>query len=433
MNWENAFGRLKKARKTATEMQPVVAPQPEPAPQIQAQPQAQVAPRAINLFDRFIGLEWKAVGEWLRGHDVVAMYIITPLIPILATKGALLKNSIGILAIVGWYLLGAFFAINAEADKGFARRQLYAMTAGSIATLIIWVIWGGIANEFPEFRVLGSWWGVLILVIIGASVYGGIAASNGGVMYTSAEEARRDRRRRRRELAEETHQGKLLETWTNWFTLSLQSASHAPKGAKIATYDKVRDASEPPTRTDRREPAKPLGERLQPVLPLLKWVVIGTVILGSIALLTGVLRGGISTALTKPSTNGVTQGQSGAQATLEATNETGVQIGTIGPDGKCRFKVEGTINFGTSESNGPLGSSWHSGAKYGDATLRPDLPTGCVLIQVNGGPLTGLAELPQTNGLYEVSGTPGQAVNARINESPGNSGNNSGTFSFFAG
>lgn len=114
---------------------------------------------------------------------------------------------------------------------------------------------------------------------------------------------------------------------------------------------------------------------------------------------------------------------------LDATNEGGITMGQIGQDGKFRFKVGGSVNFGTSESNGPMGSSWHTGAKYGDQTRRPDLPTGCILLQVGQGRTTGLAELTQTsNGLYEISGIPGENVTALLNESAGNYANNTGGF-----
>lgn len=104
-----------------------------------------------------------------------------------------------------------------------------------------------------------------------------------------------------------------------------------------------------------------------------------------------------------------------------------VLVGTVGNDGFFRFTANGSINFGTDESNGPEGSSWHTGAEYGDKTIRRDVPTGALLIQVGDSKPRALSELAGS-GSYELKGNPGQSVYALINESPGNFSDNTGSF-----
>lgn len=117
------------------------------------------------------------------------------------------------------------------------------------------------------------------------------------------------------------------------------------------------------------------------------------------------------------------------EATLLATSSSPVRIGTINQSGNFKFRVDGSVNIGTGESFGPFGSSWHTGKEYGDKTPRPDLPSGCLLVRTNEGNSQGLVELEQADGAYLLTGQPGEAVWATLNET--NYADNQGSFGFF--
>lgn len=160
--------------------------------------------------------------------------------------------------------------------------------------------------------------------------------------------------------------------------------------------------------------------KITDILPegVLRTLIAGAVILAIFAM-----------ALSAIGSSGIGSANASVRGIPIPANSSGkVPVGTVGQDGCFRFTANGNINFGTDESNGPGGSSWHTGSEYGDKTIRQDIPTGALLIQVGDSDPRALSELAGPSGTYEVKGTPGQSVYALINESPGNFSDNTGSF-----
>lgn len=111
---------------------------------------------------------------------------------------------------------------------------------------------------------------------------------------------------------------------------------------------------------------------------------------------------------------------------LNATAESGVEIGPIGPSGTLLIKASGIIRYMKGITTGPEGDPTHD---YTFVPIRPDVNVGALLVRVGeDGPWIVYTELPVREGMRAIIGTPGASVRAVVNDAPGLYEDNAGTF-----
>lgn len=109
---------------------------------------------------------------------------------------------------------------------------------------------------------------------------------------------------------------------------------------------------------------------------------------------------------------------------LNASAESGVDIGVIGPKGTLLVKASGTIRYWKSGTCGPEGDATHD---YTFTPIRPDVNVGALMLRVgSAGPYVPYMSLSLTNGMRTVSGTPGEHVRAVVNDAAGLYSDNTG-------
>jgi len=396
-----------------------------------------------------LGPAWRATKKWVCiTNDVVLLYLIDLQ---LLFVGTMVLGASGKALFALWILCGVGVRLT-RIHKATARGlfKAAAIVQGIMAGVgIVFASMMGGFGEVASFTssTTGQW---VSLVLIAVTY--GIFAKAMTPAWRPEELKKLEADRRKQEKTEEHHQGKLFEMQVLRLVRGVGWAHTV-----LATPDARQKMTDAVTggwkglsrgRTDQKAEKKADGSSLDSAKgvfemawkPVRFLVIVGAVLVG-LSLIFGILVNGCSktivglagsspAAYARGATQTVTAPKPGA-INLDAKNESGVKIGRIPSRGYLLVKPTGTINVGMQDSQGVMGSSWHTGEKYGDKTLRRDLPTGCVLLKVSGGRIRGLSELTLVgNGWYKISGRPGQVVRARVNESPGDSSNNTGTFSF---
>ena len=109
---------------------------------------------------------------------------------------------------------------------------------------------------------------------------------------------------------------------------------------------------------------------------------------------------------------------------LNASAESGVDIGVIGPKGTLLLKASGTIRYWKGGTCGPEGDATHD---YTFTPIRPDVNVGALMLRVgSSGVYIPYVELTLVNGMRTVSGTPGEHVRAVVNDAAGLYSDNAG-------
>ncbi len=109
---------------------------------------------------------------------------------------------------------------------------------------------------------------------------------------------------------------------------------------------------------------------------------------------------------------------------LNASAESGVDIGVIGPKGALLVKASGTIRYWKGGTCGPEGDATHD---YTFTPIRPDVNVGALMLRVgSAGPYVPYVQLTLTNGMRTVTGTPGEHVRAVVNDAAGLYSDNTG-------
>ncbi len=111
---------------------------------------------------------------------------------------------------------------------------------------------------------------------------------------------------------------------------------------------------------------------------------------------------------------------------LNASAESGVDVGIIGPSGSLLVKASGSIRYWKSGTCGPEGDPGHD---YTFVPVRPTANVGALLFRVGeSSRYVAYTELEVRDGMRVIVGTPGDHVIALINEAAGMYADNAGMF-----
>ncbi len=111
---------------------------------------------------------------------------------------------------------------------------------------------------------------------------------------------------------------------------------------------------------------------------------------------------------------------------LNATAESGVDVGVIGSAGSLLVKASGTVRYWKGGTCGPEGDPGHD---YTFVPIRPTANVGALLFRVgDSAHLVAYTELEVRDGMRVIVGTPGTHVVALVNDAAGLYADNAGAF-----